>query len=118
MKILAIAALMASAILGQITVYSSGSLAIGTTKQLTAYVPLVVNTVTWSVNGVVGGDSTYGTVSTTGLYSAPAAVPAANAVSVRATSTGRGSGPRGSRGDVPERRGRRRGRSSGERDES
>lgn len=29
----------------------------------------------WSVNGVVGGDSTYGTVDTTGFYTAPAAVP-------------------------------------------
>jgi uncharacterized protein (DUF1800 family) len=71
----------------QITVYSSGTLSIGQTRQLTAYVPLVVNTVNWSVNGVIGGNSTYGTVSTTGLYKAPATVPASNAVSVRATST-------------------------------
>jgi len=35
----------------QITGYSSGNLAIGQTTQLTAYVPLVVNTVNWSVNG-------------------------------------------------------------------
>ncbi len=71
----------------QITVYSSGSVAIGQTRQLTAYVPLTVNTVNWSVNGVTGGDSTYGTVSTTGLYQAPMTVPMNNAVSVRATST-------------------------------
>src|SRR5882724_6854363 len=71
----------------QITVYSGGNLAIGETKQLTAYVPLAINTVTWSVNGVLGGNSTYGTVSQTGLYAAPTVVPMANAVSVRATST-------------------------------
>ena len=79
---------MASAALGQqITVYSSGNLPIGQAKQLTAYVPLAVNTVTWSVNGVMGGDSTYGTVSATGLYKAPMTVPANNAVTVQATST-------------------------------
>src|ERR1043166_6905873 len=71
----------------QITVYSSGSITIGDSRQLTAYVPLAVNTVNWSVNGVPGGDSTYGTVSTTGLYKAPATVPSANAVRVQASST-------------------------------
>jgi uncharacterized protein (DUF1800 family) len=35
---------------------------------------------------VAGGDTTYGTVSTTGLYTAPKVIPMANAVSVRATS--------------------------------
>jgi len=39
------------------------------------------------VNNVVGGSSTYGTVTATGLYSAPAEVPAANVVFVAATST-------------------------------
>src|SRR5450631_2977224 len=87
-QFLIVAAVMTPAVFGQqTTVYSSGSLAIGTSKQLTAYVPLAVNTVNWSVNGVIGGNSTYGTVSTSGLYQAPATVPAANAVSVQATST-------------------------------
>ncbi|HRE07502.1 MAG TPA: hypothetical protein PKX00_17940, partial [Opitutaceae bacterium] len=71
----------------QFTVYSSGSVTVGESRQLTAYVPLSPNTVYWSVNGVPGGDSLYGTVSPTGLYQAPAVIPAANAVSVRATST-------------------------------
>lgn len=79
--------MISSAMAQQITVYSSGNVAIGQTRQLTAYVPLVVNTVNWSVNGVIGGDTTYGTISTTGLYQAPAAVPVNNAVNVRATST-------------------------------
>jgi len=71
----------------QITGYSSGNLAIGQTTQLTAYVPLVVNTVNWSVNGMAGGNSTYGTVSQTGVYTAPTVVPMNSAVTVQATST-------------------------------
>ncbi|MGZ4816965.1 MAG: hypothetical protein ACXVZV_16245, partial [Terriglobales bacterium] len=87
-QLMAVAALATpAAVAQQITVYSSGNLAIGTSKQLTAYVPLAVTTVNWSVNGVIGGNSTYGTVSTTGLYQAPTAVPTANAVGVQATST-------------------------------
>ena len=70
-----------------ITVYSSGSLERGTSRQLTAYVPLSPNTVTWAVNGIAGGDMTVGTVSPTGLYQAPATIPASNVVSVSATST-------------------------------
>ena len=62
----------------------AGSVAIGDGRQLTAYVPLSPNTVTWSVNGVTGGNSTFGTVSTTGLYTAPAVVPMQNAVTVQA----------------------------------
>ncbi|MBL9199678.1 MAG: DUF1800 domain-containing protein [Opitutaceae bacterium] len=70
-----------------ITVYSSGNVTVGTSRQLTAYVPLSPSTVTWSVNGVTGGNSTVGTVSASGLYQAPGVIPAANTVSVRATST-------------------------------
>lgn len=70
-----------------ITVYSSGNVTLGTTRQLTAYVPLSPNTVVWSVNGVPGGNATVGTVSATGLYAAPALIPSPNAVTVTATST-------------------------------
>jgi uncharacterized protein (DUF1800 family) len=70
-----------------ITVYSSGTIERGTSRQLTAYVPLSPNTVTWSVNGIDGGDAMVGTISPTGLYKAPAAVPANNVATVRATST-------------------------------
>lgn len=70
-----------------LTVYSNGNVPVGGSRQLTAYVPLVVNTVTWDVNGVAGGNSVWGTVDGKGLYAAPAAVPSANAVRVRATST-------------------------------
>lgn len=70
-----------------ITVYSSGSLPVGSSRQLTAYVPLSPNTVAWSVNDIPGGNAAIGTVDATGRYTAPAAVPAANAVVVKATST-------------------------------
>ncbi len=70
-----------------ITVYSSGTVERGGSRQLSPYVPLSPNTVTWSVNGVAGGDATFGTVSSSGLYSAPAVIPANNIVAVRATST-------------------------------
>src|SRR4051812_6728288 len=78
---------LSAASAADITVYSSGTIAVSDSRQLTAYVPLSPNTVTWTVNGIPGGDSSVGTVSATGLYQAPAAVPPANAVSVAATST-------------------------------
>lgn len=90
-RILSFAFLALSACLAQaqynITVYSSGTVERGTSRQLSAYVPLSPNTVTWSVNGVTGGDATFGTVSPTGLYTAPTVIPMANAVTVSATST-------------------------------
>ncbi len=46
------------------------------TVQYTATVTGLTNTaVTWSVNNVKGGNSTYGTISASGLYTAPAAIP-------------------------------------------
>jgi len=55
-----------------------------------AFVAVVGNAsnsaVTWSVNGSVGGDSTVGTISASGLYMAPATVPAQPTVTVTATS--------------------------------
>ena len=59
---------------------------VGATRQFTAAVANTSNTaVTWSVNTIPGGDATVGTISSTGLYTAPAVVPA-SAVTVRATS--------------------------------
>ena len=61
----------------------------GTTVQYTATVTGTTNTaVTWSVNGVAGGNSTVGTIkkSTAGLYTAPTAVPNPPTVVVTATS--------------------------------
>jgi hypothetical protein len=42
--------------------------------------------VTWEVNGINGGNSTVGTISSTGLYTAPAAVPNPPTVTVTAVS--------------------------------
>jgi uncharacterized protein (DUF1800 family) len=42
--------------------------------------------VTWRVNGIVGGNSTVGTVTSSGTYSAPALPPTANTFTVTATS--------------------------------
>ncbi|MBV6434389.1 MAG: hypothetical protein IANPNBLG_04641 [Bryobacteraceae bacterium] len=44
-------------------------------------------TVTWSVNGVTGGNATVGKISDSGQYTAPALPPAPNVVKIRATST-------------------------------
>ena len=41
---------------------------------------------TWTVNGVVGGNANVGTVTTKGLYKAPASLPNPNTVQVTATS--------------------------------
>src|SRR6201999_3595124 len=44
----------------------------GMTEQYTATAPGGAGTVTWSVDGVAGGNSTTGTISAGGLYTAPA----------------------------------------------
>jgi hypothetical protein len=62
----------------------------GATTQCTATVTgtgSFSSAVTWSVSGVQSGNSTVGTISSAGLYSAPSAVPATNPVTVTATST-------------------------------
>jgi hypothetical protein len=51
----------------------------GSTKQFSATVNGTTNTsVTWQVNGVQGGSSATGTISTAGLYAAPTCVPASS----------------------------------------
>jgi len=55
-------------------------------QQFTATVSGTSNTsVTWSVNGITGGNGTVGTISASGLYTAPATAPASG-VTVTATS--------------------------------
>ncbi len=52
------------------------NVALGTTQQFTETTSGSANTaVTWQVNGITGGNSTYGTISATGLYTPPATVP-------------------------------------------
>ena len=72
---------------GVISIYPSPlTISPGITQQYVVY-----NTtgaaVTWSVNGITGGNATYGTVSASGLYTAPAVVPAANVATVKASNT-------------------------------
>ncbi len=42
--------------------------------------------VSWSVNGTTGGTTTSGTIDTSGNYTAPAALPNPNTITIRATS--------------------------------
>ena len=66
---------------------SSADLEVGDTFQFHASVNNASNTtITWTVNDVVGGNSTVGTMSVDGLYTAPASVPSTNPVTVKATS--------------------------------
>jgi parallel beta-helix repeat protein len=66
---------------------TSATLQVGTSKQFTATVSGTSNTgVTWLVNGVSGGNSTAGTISSSGLYTAPSSVPSGGSVTVAATS--------------------------------
>src|SRR6266851_8077240 len=59
----------------------------GDTQQFNATVNGTLNqSVTWSVNGTPGGDTTNGTISPAGLYTPPAQVPAQNKILVTATS--------------------------------
>jgi serine protease len=56
-------------------------------KTFAAAVTNTSNTaVTWSVNGVAGGNATVGMISTAGVYKAPASVPTPATVTVTATS--------------------------------
>ncbi len=61
------------------------NVAINSQEQFTATVTGTSNTsVTWQVNGVVGGTSTLGTISTTGIFQAPATIPNPPTVTVTA----------------------------------
>jgi hypothetical protein len=66
---------------------TSATLATSQSRQFTATVRNSGDTaVGWKVNGVTGGNSTVGTISVTGLYTAPAAVPRPATVTVTAVS--------------------------------
>lgn len=66
---------------------SQRTLSVNQTQQFTATVAESSDqSVTWSVNDIPGGDATVGTISETGIYIAPAAVPVPDSVTVKATS--------------------------------
>jgi uncharacterized protein (DUF1800 family) len=71
----------------QVTVNGAAQVRLGSTAQLSATVTNVSNSaVTWQVNGTTGGSSAVGTISTSGLYTPPATIPATNPVTITAIS--------------------------------
>ncbi|MGH9415674.1 MAG: hypothetical protein ACRD01_03520 [Terriglobales bacterium] len=67
---------------------ATANLNLNDTQQFTAQVIGPQNTaVTWSVNGAAGGAAAVGTISTSGLYTAPASYPGEQTITVTATST-------------------------------
>lgn len=71
-----------------ITLSGSNQVRLFSTDSFTATVTNLVNTsVTWQVNSVTGGNSTVGTISSTGVYTPPAKIPSNNVVTVTAIST-------------------------------
>lgn len=64
----------------------------GTSAQLSAVLRNGASAVTWSVDGTPGGNAGVGTISAGGLYQAPAGVPPAGQVRVRAQSATGASG--------------------------
>ena len=65
----------------------SASVKTGQTQQFMATVTNTTNTaVMWEVNGIVGGNSTVGTITTDGLYTAPSSLPAQNPIMLTAVS--------------------------------
>ena len=59
----------------------------GATQPFTATVTGTTNeSVNWSVNGVIGGNATLGTITSNGVYSAPGALPNPNTIVIAAAS--------------------------------
>jgi hypothetical protein len=68
---------------------TSATVPLGGTQQFTASLNGTVQTTAmWSVNGVQGGNSTVGTIDSTGRYTAPASFPSPNALMVTASASG------------------------------
>ncbi len=70
-----------------VTVTGPSTISIGTPAQYSAAVAGTQNqSVTWAINGVAGGNATFGMIASSGLYTPPATVPTANAIVITATS--------------------------------
>jgi hypothetical protein len=66
---------------------TSATVVLNALQQFGATVTGTANTnVNWLVNGVLSGNSTVGTIATTGLFTAPAAVPSSSTVTITAVS--------------------------------
>lgn len=82
------AATVTTPVPASISVSGSSQVRVGSMVQFTATVAgLSSSTVTWQVNGIAGGSTATGTVSTSGLFTAPATLPSPNTVTVSAVST-------------------------------
>jgi hypothetical protein len=65
----------------------TATLLLGNTQNFTATVTGATDTtVSWSVNGIAGGNAAVGIISASGMYTAPADLPAAATVQITATS--------------------------------
>jgi hypothetical protein len=69
------------------TTPSSAYVRIGRQQTFAATVTGAAGSVSWSVDGIAGGDAVVGTIDASGQYLAPSVVPATPTVTVRATST-------------------------------
>jgi len=70
-----------------VTVTGPATLSLGATGQFSAAVAGTSNqSVTWEVNDAAGGNSTFGTITASGLYTPPASVPATNSIVITAAS--------------------------------
>ena len=69
---------------------ASATVVTGTSQQFQVYAGNEVITagIVWEVNGVAGGNATFGTITANGLYTAPAAVPNPATVEINATQQG------------------------------
>jgi hypothetical protein len=67
---------------------ATAALNVGGTQQFTGYaVGSTNNTLTWQVNGVTGGGTAMGTITTAGLYTAPMSIPmTGNTITITAVS--------------------------------
>lgn len=65
---------------------AAATVRVGHPQAFSAIVTGVTGGVTWSVNGVAGGDVVVGTIDASGVYLPPTIVPSPNVVTVRATS--------------------------------
>ncbi len=70
-----------------ITVTGNNQVRLGSTDAFAASVTNLTNSaVTWQVNGVAGGNSSLGTITSGGVYTPPATIPSNNTVTVSAVS--------------------------------
>jgi uncharacterized protein (DUF1800 family) len=75
---------------------SSSSIRVNRTLQLTSQPLAAGMALNLSVNGIPGGNATVGTISSTGLYTAPAIIPSPDSVTITSTSVQYPTAPPGS----------------------